>query len=568
MTAPPLIVSNHSDEALNAEIAFWATSANFAVKNAARAELPALCADANARAVIFELKNHDEEALDFLAKLSAGTKAKVIAVTALDQKTVSSIRRLFEAKALNIFVLERADFNTRLLADLTRPAGNGAGLDRDTLSRAIADGHVIAHYQPKVPFQPGIERYGVEALCRIQHPERGMLYPDSFIPLAEAHGLLHDLTDAVTVHAFRSLAQWDLQGLQLRLALNIAPSLLNDMTWYEKFQARCQEFQIDPGRITVEVTESSSHGGKALALEILSRLRLKGFLLSIDDFGTGFSSLETLYKLPFGELKIDKGFVFDIQKSTEARALIESTVALAKKLGLKVCAEGVESEAVFEALRELKCDDAQGYYVSKPLPAERVVPFLEEWRSKCRAQKQNPASKFANLHALLGALLTTDDEEDDHTVVLSSPAASAPGKETGTTAAAALPALVMSGNMLKALEQVQRAIAACTQAEVAGLRPKLEDLRTEIECGLAGGATAELISPDGTIKILGGNSFIIGRQASNAKADIAIPCRWLSRGEKNLRLFWRDERWLLEDLGAPMAISLGLNACCRASRWR
>ena len=99
-----------------------------------------------------------------------------------------------------------------------------------------------------------------------------------------------------------------------------------------------------------------------LALEILSRLRLKGFLLSIDDFGTGFSSLETLYKLPFGELKIDKGFVFDLHKSPEARTLVESTVSLARKLGLKICAEGVETEELFNELRNLQCDDAQGYY--------------------------------------------------------------------------------------------------------------------------------------------------------------------------------------------------------------
>src|SRR6201999_3950331 len=104
--------------------------------------------------------------------------------------------------------------------------------------------------------------------------------------------------------------------------------------------ARCQEFSIDPARVTLEVTESSSQGGKVLALEILSRLRLKGFLLSIDDFGTGFSSLETIYKLPLGELKTDKGFFFDLLKSCEARTLVESTALVARKLGLKIVAEG------------------------------------------------------------------------------------------------------------------------------------------------------------------------------------------------------------------------------------
>ena len=139
-----------------------------------------------------------------------------------------------------------------------------------------------------------------------------------------------------------------------------------------------------------------------LALEILSRLRLKGFLLSIDDFGTGFSSLETLYKLPFGELKIDKGFVFDLHKSTEARTLVESTVSLARKLGLKIVAEGVETDELFQELRNLQCDDAQGYFITKPIAADAIVPFFSRWESDSLARANSPANKLKAVHALLG----------------------------------------------------------------------------------------------------------------------------------------------------------------------
>jgi EAL domain-containing protein (putative c-di-GMP-specific phosphodiesterase class I) len=545
------IVSSHSDEALNAEIAFWAASADVDFASVPRTELTAACTTHAPTAVLFELKDQDEEGIDVLTRLCNAAKCKIVALTTLDAKTISSIRRLFDSKSLDIVVMSRADFSTRLLSDLLKLRQAGTTLDRETLAAAIRDGYVIAHYQPKVPFQPGSTNYGVEALCRIEHPTLGLLYPDTFIPLAEAHGLIGDLTDAVTVHAFRSQAEWDKQGLKLRLAINISPNLMADTVWYDRFQLRCQEHAVDPTRITLEVTESSSQGGKVMALEILSRLRLKGFLLSIDDFGTGFSSLETLYKLPFGELKIDKGFVFDLQKSSEARTLIESTIALAKKLGLKITAEGVENEEIFRELRDLNCDDAQGYFISKALPADLVVPFLSEWRAKTVSAA--PVSKFASIHALLGELLSPADD-DDCTMVLS--AAPAGTGRSSLDVAAEIPALVMGGNLLKALECTHRGLAAC-DAGSAQLLPTLKQLRRELENALLGASRAELVLERGQIKLLGGDSFLVGRQTSTAGTDIAIPCRWLSRGEKSLRLFHREGSWCVEDLGSTNGHFIG-----------
>ncbi len=535
------IISSHTDDALNAEIAFWAASAGVSFVTTARAQLAGSCADATPTAILFELKQQDEEGIDALTHLCTAARCKVIAITTLDQKTISSIRRLFDSKSLDVAVMARSEFSTRLLSDLLKLRKSGAALDRETLAEAIRDGLVIAHYQPKVPFQPGSDRYGVEALCRIEHPTLGMLYPDSFIPLAEAHGLIHDLTDAVTVHAFRSQAEWDRQGVQLRLAINISPNLMADSRWYDQFQLRCQEYAVDPARIILEVTESSSHGGKAQALEVLSRLRLKGFLLSIDDFGTGFSSLETLYKLPFGELKIDKGFVFDLQKSPEARALVESTISLAKKLGLKITAEGVENEELFNELRKLQCDDAQGYFISKPLPAERILPFLSDWRARTQAAAP---SKFAAIHALLAELLSPAEDEDC-TVVLSEAAMG-----SGPMAIALeLPALLMAGKMVQALACIHQSLAACANGDTQML-PKLQQLQREVENELRNEGRAELLTPNGEVKLLGGTSFLIGRQAAAGGTDIAIPCRWLSRGDKSLRLFRHDDAWHVEDLGS------------------
>ena len=418
-------------------------------------------------------------------------------------------------------------------------------LDRETLAQAIAGGHVIVHYQPKVPFREGDSNYGVEALCRLQHPRLGMIFPDSFIPLAEAYDLILELTDAVTVQAFRDLRTWDAQGPHLRLAINISPRLMSSMTWFELFELRCQEHQIDPKRITLEVTESSSQGGKVLALEILSRLRLKGFLLSIDDFGTGFSSLETLYKLPFGELKIDKQFVFDLIKSPEARALVESTVSLARKLGLKICAEGVETEELFNELRDLHCDDAQGYYISKPISADAISPFFVEWDAANALRGNSASFKLKAIHGLLAEILIGPDDEDDATVVVSS-ASDGVSAESGRDIASKLPALILRGDLVGSLELVHRAVRIEPESD---FRRKLLSLQGELERALLADG---LSVTDGhqSIQLLAGENFTIGRESHSAGADVAVPCRWLSRGSKNLRLFIESGCWQVCDMGS------------------
>jgi EAL domain-containing protein (putative c-di-GMP-specific phosphodiesterase class I) len=545
MSSKKIIWICHGDGAFVAEIAFWAGSAGYELVTIAdRSEL--MCDDLPVvAATILELSGRNDEDVDVIEALSNRSNGKVIAVSELDPKTNASLRRLFQAKAVDAILLSRHDFTTRQLADLIKSKENQPGLNRETLAAAIADGHVVVHYQPKVPFRVGETGYSVEALCRIQHPELGFLLPDSFIPLAEAHDLIQDLTDAVTVQAFRDQKIWDQSGRMLRLAINISPRLMNSKAWFERFERRCQEYQVDPRRITLEVTESSSQGGKVLALEILSRLRLKGFLLSIDDFGTGFSSLETLYKLPFGELKIDKGFVFDLLKNSEARALVESTVGLARKLGLKICAEGVETEELFLELRNLQCDDAQGFFISKAIAADAIPPFFNQWESRDDALAGGAGNKLKAIHGLLADLLTGPDDEEDATVVLSAIDTNAT-LETSRNIAARLPALVLGGDLIGALELVHRAVRAGPEQE---FRRKLLSLQAELEHSLLSKDLA-ISNDQECVRVLGGDSFTIGRESSSAAADAAIPCRWLSRGNKNLKLFNLKGIWQISDLGS------------------
>jgi EAL domain-containing protein (putative c-di-GMP-specific phosphodiesterase class I) len=545
MISKGIIQICHSEESLVAETAFWAKSAGYElVTLASRAELQRTGAG-NAAAVILELTASSDEDVDLIEALTRKSRARVMAITELDPKTIASLRRLFQEKSVDVILLSRADFNTRQLADLLKTQGGQRMLDREGLAQAISDGHIVVHYQPKVPFRSGETNFGVEALCRIRHPEMGMIYPDNFIPLAEAHDLILELTDAVTAQAFRDLKAWDEAGRTLRMAINISPRLMSGMTWFELFEHRCQEHRIDPKRITLEVTESSSQGGKVLALEILSRLRLKGFLLSIDDFGTGFSSLETLYKLPFGELKIDKGFIFDLLKNSEARTLVESTVSLARKLGLKIVAEGVETDELFQELRNLQCDDAQGYFISKPVAADAIVPFFARWESDSFARANSPANRLKAVHALLAEILSGPDDDEDSTVVLSS-APSSPAAETSRDIAARLPALVMSGDMIGSLAMVHKAVHAEGETDFRG---KLLALQCELERSLV---ESSLVLSDGrqSLQLLGGESFTIGRESPSTPADVTIPCRWLSRGAKNLRLYRDQGRWMVSDLGS------------------
>lgn len=547
MTSQRCINICHGDDTLVAEMSFWASSVGYKlVTLKQKSDLLRDTAD-DVAATILELTGTSDEEVDVIESLASHSKGKIVVVTQLDAKTVASVRRLFQAKSVEAIILSRSDFSTRQLAELLKTGESQPGLDREMLAQSIADGRVVVHYQPKVPLRIGVVGYGVEALCRIQHPDLGMIFPDNFIPLAEAHDLILELTDAVTVQAFRDLRSWDEQGLLLRLAINISPRLMSGMTWFELFEHRCSEHQIDPKRITLEVTESSSQGGKVLALEILSRLRLKGFQLSIDDFGTGFSSLETLYKLPFGELKIDKGFVFDLQKSSEARTLVESTISLARKLGLKICAEGVESEELFNELRNLQCDDAQGYFISKPIPAAAIGAFFQKWNSSQAESRSSSSSTLVVIHGLLAEILSSSSDDDDDATIVLSAMSTLSAAETGRDIAARVPALLLSGDLLGSLEHVHRAIRA--EAGQSELKSKLVSLQSELERSLLSDSLVMTSGPR-TVRLLAGETFTIGRESASAEADVAVPCRWLSRGAKNLKLFLEAGRWHVADLGS------------------
>jgi diguanylate cyclase (GGDEF)-like protein len=235
------------------------------------------------------------------------------------------------------------------------------------LSRAIDHDELVLHYQPKCDLSGAVR--GVEALVRWQHPERGLLPPVEFVPVAERTGLIHPLTDFVVDRAVAQVAVWSAEGRPLPVAVNVSTRSLLDPGFADRVLATLAAHRMPAQLLGLEITETTIMEDPDRALAVLTRLAGEGVRLSIDDFGTGYSSLAYLKSLPVHELKIDRSFVAGMVGSPRDRVIVDSTVALGRRLGLEVVAEGVEDEATRAALADLGCELAQGFLFSRPVPA-------------------------------------------------------------------------------------------------------------------------------------------------------------------------------------------------------
>ena len=248
----------------------------------------------------------------------------------------------------------------------------------DDLRHAIANNELVAYYQPKVSLKTG-KVIGFETLVRWQHPRDGLIYPDNFIPLAESAGLIRDLTHWVLSAALVQLKAWQDAGLTLKVAVNVSMDDLSDIDFANYVIAETEAAGVTPEYLVLEVTESRLMLDMTTTLDVLTRLRLKRFHLSIDDFGTGHSSLKQLRDLPFSELKIDQGFTHRAWQDDRRKAILEASLALGTQLGMEVVAEGVEDIRDWAFLRATDCHLAQGYFISKPMPANEVLPWIDIW---------------------------------------------------------------------------------------------------------------------------------------------------------------------------------------------
>jgi diguanylate cyclase (GGDEF)-like protein len=246
------------------------------------------------------------------------------------------------------------------------------------LRGALENGELELHYQPKADLRTG-DVVGVEALLRWRHPERGMVPPDEFIPLAEQTGLMRAITQFVVDTALRQLSVWWGQGLRVQAAVNVCSRDLYDREFADFLRQRLTEHDVPARALMVEVTEGVLMADPARAATTLLSLADVGVGVSLDDFGTGYSSLVHLKRLPVSEVKIDRSFVMRMDVNEDDAAIVRSIIDLASALGLRVVAEGVETQEAWDRLSVYGCDAAQGWYLSKALPAEKMTGWLENF---------------------------------------------------------------------------------------------------------------------------------------------------------------------------------------------
>jgi diguanylate cyclase (GGDEF)-like protein/PAS domain S-box-containing protein len=249
------------------------------------------------------------------------------------------------------------------------------------LRRALERRELELYYQPKAELPHG-QVHAVEALLRWNHPDRGLVPPDEFIPVAQQTGLIKPLTFYVVDEALRQCRKWLEDGLRLAVAVNLSTRNLLDVEFPAQVEALLERWGVDPALLHFEITESTMLADPARTKVVLERLSAMGIRISIDDFGTGYSSLAYLKRVPVDEVKIDRSFVINMCDDEDDATIVRSTIDLARNLGLDVVAEGVETEEVWLRLEALGCTLAQGYYLTPPLPAADFGTWLSAWRPR------------------------------------------------------------------------------------------------------------------------------------------------------------------------------------------
>lgn len=342
--------------------------------------------------VICDLNMPDVDGIEFLRRLEAtGRRVDVILLSGEGARILHTVQRLLGSSRLRILgALEKPAARSALTALLQRWATSpeppsvrapGPVPTPEELHAASRENQWVLHYQPKVLLGSG-EFIGVEALVRWMHPTRGLVYPDHFIDAAESCDAIDELTWWVLAESMAQLARWQANGLRTRVAVNISVANLAKPHFASHVGRLAEQAGVSPQDITLEVTESRLMSTQTTPLENLVRLRLQRFGLSIDDFGTGHSSLAQVRDVPFTELKIDRGFVQGARHDQIIRPILEASISIARRLGMQSVAEGIETEDDWTLLRETRCDIGQGYFIARPMPADALQPWCDAWQKR------------------------------------------------------------------------------------------------------------------------------------------------------------------------------------------
>jgi EAL domain-containing protein (putative c-di-GMP-specific phosphodiesterase class I)/AmiR/NasT family two-component response regulator len=339
--------------------------------------------------VITDLSMPGMDGMEFIRHLGENWRhVSLILVSGLDPQLISSVGTMARAYGVKLLgAIEKPVTAKKLQDAVSLHSIADAPLERASLAfspaevaKGIERGEFEAFFQPKVDM--GSRRLiGAEAYARWRHPQKGIVGPGAFIGLLESNGLIEQLTWTMLRSATRHCQLWQKAGSDATVSVNLSPALLSDVTAAARMLAVVESEGVGPERVIFEVTESVAASDPGHALENLSRLRMMGFGLSIDDYGTGYSSMQLLSRVPFTELKIDQSFVKGALTEPSSRAVLESSLEMSRKLGIAAVAEGIETQAQWDLLRGLGCPLAQGYFIARPMDAGEFLDWVRRYRS-------------------------------------------------------------------------------------------------------------------------------------------------------------------------------------------
>jgi EAL domain-containing protein (putative c-di-GMP-specific phosphodiesterase class I) len=342
------------------------------------AELRAIYDTFDPSVILLDLRYDQGDAIEVMSYLTHHRcQAPIVLMSGLDERVLAAARRVGLEQGLAIVGATVKPVSMDTLGPILE-AHRQLEIDEwaDALRGAIDRDEIAVAYQPKVRLSDG-RPGGFEALARWHHPTQGIISPNRFIPMAEAVGLITQLTRRVLGHAIADCAAWERAGHDVGIAINIPASSLTRDRLFEDIVDLLAVHGLPASRVTLEVTESTAMRDPLLSMAVLSRLRLRGFQLSLDDFGTGYSNLDLLQRMPFTELKIDKSFISEIEANRHGQVIVRALVALADQLGLTTVAEGIEDLASCAWLRSIGVKQIQGFAIARPMPADEVCGWLE-----------------------------------------------------------------------------------------------------------------------------------------------------------------------------------------------